>query len=311
MIKKRFPILLSVCLIILCAGLPGCASRTDKVDTSPSPTDTVQTETTDAQSQASTFKIYHDDDLGIEFEYEDIRCVSKKTYEKVVEISSHIDFMGNFEPINFEEDSFREQYLKVLKGEETYIDIFWDSAKAFDPQNMKEYTYFYFDMDGDSVPELIVSGGDMRFIYFFSFNTKINKVELFDYEYAGYYYFLGNNKMGAWYNGTGLSYEFYEVDKNANRNYKICFHSEGYFNDITEEEDAIYLVGFGEDSEEFENYISLAKEMGEQLFERSGRYFLRISKEQYDQVTQDYFEAREAAEENIKKVTYTFDELFG
>ncbi|SCW88136.1 hypothetical protein SAMN04487970_11131, partial [Paenibacillus tianmuensis] len=225
---------------------------------------------------------------NLETKLQELRYVSKKTYEKIAEISSNIDFMGNFKAINLEENSFyREQYLKVLKGEESYINRLEKeeySEVEFDPQNMKKYTYRFFDMNGDGVPELMVFGNMMRYIHIFSYDTKTNKVKLLDLEKAGSY-FLGNNKMGAWRGGTGLTYEFYEVDENGDRNSKIFFHSEGYLNDITKEEDAIYMVGFGGDSEEIENYESLAKEMGEQLINKDGIYFLRVSKEQYDQVT--------------------------
>ncbi|WP_052339441.1 hypothetical protein [Gorillibacterium massiliense] len=258
------------------------------------------------------FKIFNWGDV----KFQELRYVSKKTYEKIAEICSNIDFMGNFKPMKLEENSFyREQFLKVLNGEESYINKLEEKGLSdlveFDPQNRKEYTYYFFDMNGDEVPELMVFGNDMRYIDIFSFDTKTNKVELLDIEKAGTSYFLGNNKMGAWYDGTGITYEFYEVDENGDINSKIFFHSEGYLNDISNEEDAIYMVGFREGSEEFEKYKLLAKEMGEQLINKDGIYIMRISKEQYDQVTQNYFKSRKIAEENIKKVTYTFDELFG
>ncbi|MDP4178249.1 MAG: hypothetical protein Q8900_07940 [Bacillota bacterium] len=66
----------------------------------------------------SNYKIYRSDEI----EAQDLKCVNEKTYEKIAEICSNIDFMGNFKPINLKEDSFyREQYLKVLKGDEPYI----------------------------------------------------------------------------------------------------------------------------------------------------------------------------------------------
>ena len=260
----------------------------------------------------SSYKIYKEDEI----KFQDLRYVSKKTYEKIAEICSNIEFTGNFKPINLKEDSFyKEQYLKVLNGDESYINKLKAKGESdlveFAPQDMKKYTYYYFDMNGDGVPELIVSGNGMKYMHIFSFNKKTNKVELLDIEKAGSSFFLGNNKMGAWYDGIGLTYEFYEVDKNGDKNSKIFFYSEGYLNHITKEEEAVYAVGFGEGSEEIENYKSLAKEMGEQLFEKNSTYFLRISKEQYDKVTQNYFKSRKLAEENIKEVTYSFDELFG
>lgn len=259
----------------------------------------------------SNYKIYRKDEI----KFQDLRCVSKKTYEKIAEICSKIDFMGKFKPINLEENLFyREQYLKVLKGEKSYINKLeergYSEVVEFSSENMEKYTYCFFEMNEDEVPELMVFGNRMRYNYIFSFDIKINKVELLDVEKAGSY-FLGNNKWAEWLNGTGATYIFYEIDENGDKNYIINFHSEGYLNDITKEEEAVYMVGFGEDSEEFENFKSIAKKMGEQLFDENSTYYLRISKEQYDQITQNYFKSRKLAKENIKEVTYTFDELFG
>lgn len=42
----------------------------------------------------------------------------------------------------------------------------------------------------------------------------------------------------------------------------------------------------------------------------SGRYYFRITEEQYLELTKDYFETEHTAKENLKRVTYTYDELF-
>lgn len=40
------------------------------------------------------------------------------------------------------------------------------------------------------------------------------------------------------------------------------------------------------------------------------RYFYRANKEQYDVLTKNHFQAAKMAEEEIKKVTFSYDELF-
>ena len=43
---------------------------------------------------------------------------------------------------------------------------------------------------------------------------------------------------------------------------------------------------------------------------RRSKYY-RVTKEQYEELTNDYFQALEEAKENLKQVTYTYEELFG
>lgn len=43
----------------------------------------------------------------------------------------------------------------------------------------------------------------------------------------------------------------------------------------------------------------------------SGCWFFRVTKEQYDELSEPYWEAYYMSEEKIKGVTYTYEELFG
>ena len=41
----------------------------------------------------------------------------------------------------------------------------------------------------------------------------------------------------------------------------------------------------------------------------TGLYYFRVTKEQYEQLTEAYFQAEMEATHNIKKVRYTYDEV--
>lgn len=40
-------------------------------------------------------------------------------------------------------------------------------------------------------------------------------------------------------------------------------------------------------------------------------YYFKVTEKQYNELTKNYFEAEQLAKENIKKVSYTYEELFG
>lgn len=49
----------------------------------------------------------------------------------------------------------------------------------------------------------------------------------------------------------------------------------------------------------------------EQVYEENATYFWKITSEQYDQITSDFFDSKQISEEKMKGVRYTYEELFG
>ena len=45
--------------------------------------------------------------------------------------------------------------------------------------------------------------------------------------------------------------------------------------------------------------------------EEDDSYYFRVNEEEFNQLTEDYFEAERIAEEGIKDVSFSYDELFG
>lgn len=93
----------------------------------------------------------------------------------------------------------------------------------------------------------------------------------------------------------------------------VRFYSAAFFNNRTQKEDEIYVVGFPEGSGYIENLKILVQNGKIEAYfdELTETHYYRITEEQYDQLTKDFFRSREKAGEDIKKVTFLFDELFG
>ena len=45
--------------------------------------------------------------------------------------------------------------------------------------------------------------------------------------------------------------------------------------------------------------------------EEDDSYYFRVNEEEFNQLTEDYFEAERIAEEDIMDVSFSYDELFG
>ena len=94
-------------------------------------------------------------------------------------------------------------------------------------------------------------------------------------------------------------------DENGDRVFFVLFKVEGgrrYQNDI---EEYGYLVSLPE-------YIPLRDDMKEQGFydKTDERYFFRVTEEQFEELTKDYYDARKAMHAALDEVTYTYTELF-
>jgi len=72
-----------------------------------------------------------------------------------------------------------------------------------------------------------------------------------------------------------------------------------------------YLVSLPESKNE-DNDSSFLKGNKDIVYFRNSNDtpFFRVTEEQYNELTTDYFKAIELAEENIKEVSFTYDELF-
>lgn len=252
-----------------------------------------------------------------EAEYEDLSFVGSETYNIIDEIYNNIDFWGIFKHRDLDNnDFFRERYYKLVIGDECYSNMKGEKgvlidSYEYDILKKEEYTYYFFDIDKDQIPELVVSD-TIRFAYIFKLEIYTDEIKLL-HTFLGRDQMLGDNKIGFYHAGVGSTYGFYELDRNGEPNIKINFYSASYYNNNTQQEDEIYMVGFVEQSDEFKTYKEYPKETREQIYfdELTRTNYFKITKKQYNQLTKQYFDSEKVAKENIKEVTYTFDELFG
>ena len=120
--------------------------------------------------------------------YSDIDYVDDEVYYIIKKAYDEVDFMGEFKVGNKEVyDSYREQYLRVIKCEATFFDkqtqkeYYLDEFKEMDYTlpgvnliyggtysdiyNPSNYAYYFFDMDDDGAPEICITN-EIRFIYY-------------------------------------------------------------------------------------------------------------------------------------------------
>lgn len=199
-------------------------------------------------------------------------------------------------------------FLNKETGKETYLKEF-DRLAIYEDleysQIIVQCEYILFDIDGDKFPELgIRNENDHNAVYVFDYNEQTGKCELW-YTLENYWYVILGSKKIAWiWDDRYLA--FYQLGSSGD----IECHTLGisrWFN----EEESLHMVMLPAYTREESIYIpDWLKEQG--VFSQSDeQWFFRITEEQYEELMAPYWEAYFKSQEEIMKVTYTYEELFG
>ncbi len=199
-------------------------------------------------------------------------------------------------------------FLNIETGKETYLKDFERLAIYEDldyRQILIRCEYIFFDIDDDNFPELAIRNeNDHNAVYIFDYNEQTGKCELW-YTLENYWYVILGSKKIAWiWDDRYLA--FYQLGSSGDIECQTLGISR-WFN----EEESLHMVMLPVYTKEEGIYIpDWLKEQG--VFSQSDeQWFFRITEEQYEELMAPYWEAYFESQEEIMKVTYTYEELFG
>lgn len=257
--------------------------------------------------------------IAIPNEYECIRYLNNEEFDLVKAAYNNINFTHEFNKGNIEVyDFYLEQFKKLLLEEkalldpqtqkEDYLSNFGELSHDYDKN---KYYYYFFDMDDDNNPELCISDGT-RFVYIFKYELSLDKFILWKNLNTTWLRLLGSKNI--YYQRPGsrdLVNEFIQLDSDGNLAYSLKFFQEGYFDKENNQDTTAYMVSLPESNQE-SDYGQLKKGKDIVYFkDGSNTPFFKVTEEQYYELTAAFFKSIELAEINIKKVSFTYDELFG
>lgn len=236
---------------------------------------------------------------------ENIYAVIKSEYEKV-------DFSGNFE---LGENVFHEEYLKLLQcnvpfvvpetGEEIYLNQLGQlDSFMLDSYDLEALEYYYYDIDGDRISELGVTDG-VNFICLFDYDVQNGQMVLWQDLCSTWYRVMGTGKV-FWNNG-GNDIVFYELDEQGNEKLSVYFYSEEFYNREKDTAEIRYMVALPQYSDENEqrniSQHAAYYDEGQQLC------YFSVTKEEFEELTEEYFKAEQESKQNIKEVSHTYQEI--
>ena len=242
-----------------------------------------------AQSGAKSF------DSTRDFPYENMQVVSDEVYEVLKDAYGKMDFSVEFKGGNIEDNSeYIYAGLKRTEQEMKKID------EHFDPH---EYIYYVFDMDGDSLPEICVW---KYMTYIFKYDAEEDKVHLWREIKSPWEQVFGTNKLG--WNWEGVRCSMCRLDQNGDTVSGVCFMEEAAWSNGKE----TFLVTMPFDLSDDQKFVWTGKMKSEAYYSREDDlFFFPVTKEQYQELTKRFYEAETLADQERKKVGYTYDELSG
>ena len=148
-----------------------CFFKLDRVDVNVSETnsicDNLNNETSAIiETPVQAYEDYYD------LPFEVLNFIDEEGYEELKQIYAQIDFTSKFEKGDMSTyDFYIKKYKQLVNNEIMFYDARWDEDYYLDQygqlKNMEhsqydpyKYTYFFFDIDGDSYPELGVTERD-------------------------------------------------------------------------------------------------------------------------------------------------------
>ncbi len=255
-------------------------------------------------------------DSFLDFPYNEMVFVNQETFHILKQTYEEIDFWGEFKKGNLKAyDVYINEYKKLLENEVSFTqknmhkEMYLNEYLGLDDKNqesLEDYTFYYFDIDEDETPELCLS--DNNSIYVFKYISKEDKMILWHELNSGYYQ-LNGSKTFRWNNG-GLSHGFYKLNSNGEEIYYLFFFLREDYNKNIEQAEVVYMVSLPHFTNEADKIEGTEEILNQGYFDQGQDvYYFRVTEEQFDELTEDYFVAEKLALENIEEVSYSYKEL--
>lgn len=256
--------------------------------------------------------IQYIDEYSFFYPYENIEFADKKTVQVLMEAYEKVDFFGEFQKGNLEVyDFYKEKYSSLLNneitftlpetGEQYYLkDYEYVVSGKNEFYDVRNYSYLFFDMNGDGAPELVMTDR-FYFIYYFRYDKNTETMNLW-YQ-TGFFWESVHGTGTVRWDREGRQHLFCRLDENGKEVCRVMFFERDSNGEM------VYMAALPSFADE-ETVLSRRMRKYACYSEGFQVYYFRVTEDQYDALTERYYEAVEESNICRDEVTFTYDELF-
>ena len=265
------------------------------------------------------------------FPYGKLDFVDDGTYEIIKEAYDAIDWNVEFETGNIEQyDFYKKKYKELLDGkvkflktekctysevrEWMYLYEFLNTDENYNPSDLFDgddygFGLYFFDVDGDELPELCVTehvgAGAIHGAYIYKYEIDSDRIVLLKTYNGPVSQLLGTQTIGVYWEDRQFRLEKFGLDQKDEMTVEFMndfFYSDG---------DSNYLVSFPVYAD-WDKKIELDAKVKRQGYYDESRelFFFHVTEEQYNNLTNLFFDAYSELDMKRRQVTYTYEELF-
>lgn len=264
-----------------------------------------------------------EDDEAYQREYDDwhdmledrrLPYVNTETFAFLRDAYADVDFSGEFERGDSDTyprylDAFYQLFCgnALLTDRETGETMPLSDFPFFEDFFLSEkdsYSFYFFDMDGDGAPELTVYQFAEGYVVL-DYDAETDVFSIWYDAEACWYSLVGSRKMLWAWDGRYLA--FYQLDENGDAACET-FCGSMYYNG----EEAVYLVMLPNYAREEERIFVPEDIRAQGRYSQSDeQWCFRVTGEQYEEITEAFWDAYESCYEQRDIETDTYEELFG
>lgn len=254
--------------------------------------------------------------------FKSLAYVDDSVYEALKQMYAQIDFTSEFKKGDRSSyDFYIKKYRQFVNNEVPFYDAGQDAEyylnqygqledREHDPYDLDKHTYFLFDMDGDDYPELGVTEymfpetKTKKFFYIFKYDVRNDRMILWFSTESTYSWMIGSGKVG-WQNCR--YYYLDQLDSNGEIRLTTKFVRDAFFTNG----ELLYLVTSPWYKDE-DAQLPVTESMKRQGYyaETEEWFYFRVTEEQFEELTERFFQAEKESWEKIEEVSYTYEELF-
>lgn len=232
--------------------------------------------------------------------------IDVKLFEKIKTVYNTIDFFGSYDLGDVSTyEIYKKKYQQFLQGERPVIDKYtgeslyiWESE--LNNYKIDQFTYYYFDMDGDNYPELCIQD-EVSTLYIIKYEAKTDEILLWMRSVRAPIYVLGTKKL-IHTEKDSLGKAYIELNENGEWKFSLWLKKEM----------GIFFITFPHYYDQLDKEKELSDEIRKQgIFnEHQKLYYFRVTEKQYNELSENYEKSVKLSMEKIKTITYTYEELF-